>query len=215
MQVITAAKGPSGRALDRLAGYFAIALRLGSAGMCAVAGPLTDVAGIPASRLATVMVALCAWSLIFTRAVWRRGPAPALVLILKVLDAGVCAFVTKDEGSEHLVDAVLAAAENRPHVTRSPAKAILADRSSGRPALSAQERQALLLWFQGMAKSSVARRMSITENTVRQYINRARMKYAAVSRPAPSKDALLARAIEDGIIRPAEVARYTSRATRR
>ena len=77
-----------------------------------------------------------------------------------------------------------------------------------------QERQALLLWFQGMSKASVGRRMSITENTVRQYIDRARMKYAALGRPALSKDALLARAIEDGIITPREVATYTSRASR-
>jgi len=136
-------------------------------------------------------------------------------VIIAVLDAGVCAFVTKDEGRDHFVVAVLAVAEDRPYVTSSQAKAMLADRRSGRPALSAQERQALLLWFQGMSKASVARRMSITENTVRQYINRARMKYATAGRPAPSKDGLLARAIEDGIIRPGEVALYTSYAARR
>jgi two-component system nitrate/nitrite response regulator NarL len=131
-------------------------------------------------------------------------------VILAVLDAGACAYVTKDEGRSHLLDAVLAAAQDRPHFTRSQAKAILADRRAGRPALSAQERQALLLWFQGMSKASVARRMWITENTVRQYINRARMKYATAGRTAPTKDALLARAIEDGIIQPNEVALYTS-----
>ncbi|HEV2377860.1 MAG TPA: response regulator [Streptosporangiaceae bacterium] len=131
-------------------------------------------------------------------------------VILAVLEAGACAYVTKDEGRGHLLDAVLAAAADRPHVTRSQAKAMLADRSAGRPALSAQERQALLLWFQGMSKASVARRMSISENTVRQYINRARMKYATVGRVAPTKDALLARAVEDGLIQLSEVALYTS-----
>jgi two-component system, NarL family, nitrate/nitrite response regulator NarL len=135
-------------------------------------------------------------------------------VVLAVLDAGACGFVTKDEGTDHLVGAVLAVVEDRSYVTRSQAKAMLAGRRSGRPTLSAKERQALLLWFQGMSKASVARRMSITENTVRQYIKRARMKYANAGRPAPSKDALLARAIEDGIIRPTEVTPYTSYATR-
>ena len=123
-----------------------------------------------------------------------------------------CAFGTKDQGSDHhhLVEAVIAVAEDREYVMRSAAGAMLADRRSVQTALSAQERRALLLWFQGMSKASVARRMSITENTVRQYIHRARMKYATAGRPAPSKDALLARAIEDGIIRPGEVALYTS-----
>jgi predicted transcriptional regulator len=61
-----------------------------------------------------------------------------------------------------------------------------------------------------MSKASVARRMSISENTVRQYISRARAKYAATGRTAPSKDALLARAIEDGVIKPGEIMPYTS-----
>ena len=134
-------------------------------------------------------------------------------IIDAVIDAGACAFVAKDEGRDHLFDAVLAVADDRPYVTRSQAKAILADRRPGRPALSGKEHEALLLWFQGMSKASVARRMSISENTVRQYIDRARIKYAAAGRPAPTKDALLARAIEDGIIQPAEVALYTSYAS--
>jgi two-component system, NarL family, nitrate/nitrite response regulator NarL len=131
-------------------------------------------------------------------------------IILAVLEAGAYAYVTKDEGRDHLVQTIVAAASDRPHVTRSQAQAMLADTRPGRPALSAQERQALLLWFQGMSKASVGRRMAITENTVRQYIDRARMKYAATGRAAPTKDALLARAIEDGLIRPSEVAVYTS-----
>ena len=52
--------------------------------------------------------------------------------------------------------------------------------------------------------------MSISENTVRQYISRARAKYAATGRTAPSKDALLARAIEDGVIKPGEIVPYQS-----
>ena len=135
-------------------------------------------------------------------------------IILAVLEASAYAYVTKDEGRDHLVQTIIAAAADRPHVTRSQAQAMLADTRPGRPALSAQERQALLLWFQGMSKASVGRRMAITENTVRQYIDRARMKYAATGRPAPTKDALLARAIEDGLVHPSEVAVYTSWAFR-
>ncbi len=134
-------------------------------------------------------------------------------LILDVLNAGAYAYVSKDEGRDHLIEAVLAAAADRPWVTRSQAKAILADPRPGRPALSGKERQALLLWFQGMSKASVARRMSISENTVRQYIDRARVKYATLGRQAHTKDALLARAIEDGLIRPDEVATYTTLAS--
>jgi DNA-binding CsgD family transcriptional regulator len=81
------------------------------------------------------------------------------------------------------------------------------------PQLSGREREALLLWFQGMDMASVARRMDITEHTVKQYIDRARVKYARVGRPVPSRFALLARAIEDGLIRPEEVGDYNSSAS--
>jgi two-component system nitrate/nitrite response regulator NarL len=131
-------------------------------------------------------------------------------IVMETLDNGAHAYVSKAEGSEHLVEAVLAAAADRPYVTRSQARAILADQRPTRPALSQQEQQALLLWFQGMSKASVGRRMSISENTVRQYISRARAKYAATGRTAPSKDALLARAIEDGVINPGEIIPYQS-----
>lgn len=73
-------KGPSDRALNRLAGYFAIALRLGSAAVCAIAGPLAAVGGVSRYWLALIIMALCGWSLIFARAVWHRGPVMALVL---------------------------------------------------------------------------------------------------------------------------------------
>jgi two-component system nitrate/nitrite response regulator NarL len=131
-------------------------------------------------------------------------------IVMETLDNGAHAYVSKDEGADHLVEAVLAAAADRPYVTRSQARAMLADQRPTRPALSQQEQQALLLWFQGMSKASVGRRMEISENTVRQYISRARAKYAATGRTAPSKDALLARAIEDGVIKPGEIMPYES-----
>jgi two-component system, NarL family, nitrate/nitrite response regulator NarL len=131
-------------------------------------------------------------------------------IVMETLDNGAHAYVSKEEGRDHLVEAVLAAAADRPYVTRSQARAMLADQRPARPTLSEQEQQALLLWFQGMSKASVGRRMSISENTVRQYISRARAKYAATGRTAPSKDALLARAIEDGVIQAAEIMPYTS-----
>jgi two-component system, NarL family, nitrate/nitrite response regulator NarL len=131
-------------------------------------------------------------------------------IVMETLDNGAHAYVSKEEGRDHLVEAVLATATDRPYVTRSQARAILADQRPARPALSDQEQQALLLWFQGMSKASVGRRMSISENTVRQYISRARAKYAATGRTAPSKDALLARAIEDGVIKPREITPYRS-----
>jgi DNA-binding NarL/FixJ family response regulator len=137
----------------------------------------------------------------------------AAALVKAALDAGACAFLTKYEVPEECLDAIVTVADDRPYVTRSLAGGILAD-----PRLSGRERQAMLLWFQGMDMEAVARRMpkedgsgeTVTKSTVRQYLNRARVKYAKVHRPAPSQFALLARAIEDGLIRPEEIGLYES-----
>jgi two-component system nitrate/nitrite response regulator NarL len=125
--------------------------------------------------------------------------------IRAVLDAGASAYLTKHEGSEHFIAAVVAAAADRPYVTPSVAKAILGDANPVRPRLSVQEQRALRLWFQLPKKYNVAREMGISVETVDQYISRARIKYAAVGRPVPNKAAMVARAIEDGLVRSEDV----------
>ncbi len=132
--------------------------------------------------------------------------------VLEAMAAGAYAFLNKSEGGAHFVETIRAAAADRPYVTPSAAGAMLADDSADRPRLSAQERTALRWWFQGMTKQSVAVRMGLSVHTVSQYINRARVKYADAGRAGPTKAALLARAIEDGLIRPDEVSEYRSRA---
>ncbi|MEU2614659.1 response regulator transcription factor [Micromonospora sp. NPDC007271] len=132
--------------------------------------------------------------------------------MLAALDAGAVAFLAKHEGREHCVATVLAAASDRPYVPPALAGAMVGDPGPDRPALSDKEREALLLWFQSMSKASVARRMRISEHTVKQYLDRARIKYTRAGRPAATKAALLARAIEDGLVRPEEIGIYRSQA---
>jgi two-component system nitrate/nitrite response regulator NarL len=136
-------------------------------------------------------------------------------LISQVIDAGASSYLTKDEGSSHLVEAIVAAANDLPYLTPSHAGEILADTRVNRPKLAPQETAALRLWFQGMSKASVGRRLGIAEDTVKAYINRVRLKYANAGRPAPSKAALLTRALEDGLITLADVRdEYISTAAR-
>lgn len=124
--------------------------------------------------------------------------------IRTMLDAGVGAYLTKHEGKEHFIGAVLAVAADRPYVTPTLAKAMLGA-APVRPRLSPQEERALRLWFQLPKKQNVAREMGIAPDTVDQYISRARIKYAAAGRPAQNKAAMVARAIEDGLVRPEDV----------
>lgn len=69
-----------------------------------------------------------------------------------------------------------------------------------RPALSRREQQVLLAWLRHDTKDDAARELYITTNTLRTHIQRIRDKYAAVGRRAPTKSALFARAVQDGLI---------------
>ena len=96
--------GPSDRALDRLAGRAAIALRLSSGVTCAVVGPIAATAGVSAGWLAVVITVLCGWSAAFAGRVHRRGISRPLVLA----DIAVIAAVVAAQG--HLVPAGMTAA---------------------------------------------------------------------------------------------------------
>jgi hypothetical protein len=54
---------------------------------------------------------------------------------------------------------------------------------------------------------------TISGHTVKQYIERARAKFAAAGRPCKSNFALLAYCIEEGLIRPEEIDDYRSPGT--
>ena len=58
----------------------------------------------------------------------------------------------------------------------------------------------LLHWFRTESKELVGAALFITPATVNTHLARIRTKYAAVGRPATTKAALIARALQDGIV---------------
>lgn len=82
----------------------------------------------------------------------------------------------------------------------------IADRTSlaaapePRPQLSAREVEVLLAWILGETKGEVCRKLFIAPGTVNTHLARIREKYRAAGRPAPTKAALLARALQDGYL---------------
>jgi DNA-binding NarL/FixJ family response regulator len=121
-------------------------------------------------------------------------------IILKCLDMGAVSYIAKSEGKDHLTDAISAAVSRTPYVAPRMAGAMVRDRSVGRPNLPAREKEVLIAWFQTDSKDLVADKLQIAPSTVRTHLQRVRAKYAAVGRPAPTKAALVARALQDGII---------------
>ncbi|MEO3859498.1 response regulator transcription factor [Acrocarpospora sp. B8E8] len=136
------------------------------------------------------------------------------LLVQAAMRAGASAFLDKRTERAHFVDTIDAVAHDRPYVTPSMAGGLL-----GAAKLSQREEEALLHLFQGMDYASIARRMPkadgspISESTVKQYVDRARAKFAAAGRPCRSNTALLARCIEEGRIAPEEISDYRSDAS--
>jgi len=142
-------------------------------------------------------------------AILAAGPA---VLVLAASDkplpvraamrAGALGYVLKDEKTSEVRAAIKAVAAGTDWISPRLAYILAADDAPDRPALSPQETRALQLYATGMPLKSVARRMAISEETVKQYVSRAREKYARAGRSAPSKLELYYRAVEDGHLPP-------------
>jgi DNA-binding NarL/FixJ family response regulator len=121
-------------------------------------------------------------------------------VILTALDRGAVTYLTKSESKDHLIGAIRAAGTGTPYVGPRMASAMLNDSMVGRVNLAPREKEVLVAWFGTESKDLVAQQLQIAPTTVRTHLQRVRAKYAAVGRPAPTKAALVARAIQDGII---------------
>ncbi|MGW0515894.1 response regulator [Crossiella sp. NPDC003009] len=119
---------------------------------------------------------------------------------LACLDIGAHTFVTKAEGEHHLVAAIHAAADNRPYTPPTLSGALATDTDPGRPRLAPREVDVLLEWFHCESKEMVARKLYLSVRTVNSYLDRVRIKYANAGRDARTKAALVARAIQDGLV---------------
>ncbi len=142
-------------------------------------------------------------------AVMATGPA---VLVLSASDkpvsvrsairAGALGYVLKSDETSQVAAAIRAVAEGKDWISPRLAYILATDDAPDRPALSPQETRALRLYATGMPLKSVARRMGLSEETVKQYVCRVREKYGRAGRAAPTKVDLYYRAVEDGHLPP-------------
>ena len=142
-------------------------------------------------------------------AILAAGPA-VLVLaasekpsaVRAAMRAGALGYVLKNEETDQIRAAIRAVAAGQDWISPRLAYIFVTDDAADRPALSPQEARALQLYATGMPMKSVARRMTISEETVKQYLGRVREKYARAGRAAPTKLELYYRAVEDGHLPP-------------
>ena len=142
-------------------------------------------------------------------AILAAGPA---VLVLSASDrptvvraaiqAGALGYALKNEHADQIRSAIKEVAAGRDWISPGLAYIFVTDDAADRPTLSHQERRVLQLYATGLPLKSVARKMEIGEETVKQYLGRVRQKYTLAGRAAPTKLELYHRAVEDGHLPP-------------
>lgn len=120
------------------------------------------------------------------------------VTISRCLQAGALGLVGKHEPLDVLSSAIERVLRGEPHLSQAWAAAL--EDGAEAPALAPREHEALRLYATGLPLKSVAKRMAISPDTVKEYLLRARRKYAEVGRPADTRIDLYIRAVEDGHI---------------
>ena len=92
--------------------------------------------------------------------------------ILDALDAGAIGYLLKDAEPEDLIQGIKAAARGESPLAPKAAGAVLQARVAQRPAeeLSAREREILVLVGLGLANKQIARRLQISEKTVKVHL---------------------------------------------
>jgi two-component system nitrate/nitrite response regulator NarL len=118
------------------------------------------------------------------------------------IGAGARGYALKNEQSGQIRAAIREVAAGGDWVSPRLAYILATDDAADRPTLSNQETRALQLYAASLPLKSVARKMEISEETVKQYLGRVREKYARAGRAAPTKIELYYRAVEDGHLPP-------------
>jgi two-component system nitrate/nitrite response regulator NarL len=142
-------------------------------------------------------------------AILAAGPAVLVlsaserpVAVRAAVRAGARGYALKNEQAAQIRAAIREVAAGGDWVSPRLAYILATDDAASMPALSNQETRALQLYATGLPLKSVARRMTISEETVKQYLGRVREKYALSGRAAPTKLELYYRAVEDGHLQP-------------
>jgi DNA-binding NarL/FixJ family response regulator len=118
-----------------------------------------------------------------TRVITEEHPATAVLVltsfsdrarILGALSAGACGYLLKDAASEDVAEGIRAAARGESPLDPRAARTVLSARSEPDPlaGLSQREKEVLIALAEGLPNKLIARRLEISEKTVKSHLTR-------------------------------------------
>ena len=116
-----------------------------------------------------------------TRRIAAAAPETAVVvltsfgeqaLVMEAIDAGASGFILKDAAPSELVGAIRSAARGEAPLDPRVARAVMSRRPENQPLqeMTAREREVLALVAAGLSNKLIARRLGITEATVKAHL---------------------------------------------
>lgn len=133
-------------------------------------------------------------------AVLVHSIADRVASVREALAAGAAGVIPKSSATKTVLAAAATVARGDVLNNLEWATAIDADRDFSKAQLGRREREILHLYASGLPLKLAAQQLGIGYSTAREYLDRIRVKYVEVGRPAPTKVDLLRRAVEDGIL---------------
>jgi len=133
-------------------------------------------------------------------AVLVHSIADRVASVREALAAGAAGVIPKSSATRTVLAAAATVARGEVLNNLEWATAIDADRDFAKAQLGRREREILHLYASGLPLKLAAQELGIGYSTAREYLDRIRVKYVEVGRPAPTKVDLLRRAVEDGIL---------------
>jgi DNA-binding NarL/FixJ family response regulator len=133
-------------------------------------------------------------------AVLVHSIADRVASVREALAAGAAGVIPKSSPTTTVMNAIETVARGDVLNNLEWATAIDADSDFAKAQLGRRERDVLHLYASGLPLKAVAAQLGIANSTAREYLDRIRVKYVEVGRPAPTKVDLLRRAVEDGIL---------------
>lgn len=119
--------------------------------------------------------------------------------LAEALDAGAAGIVCKHHSEDTLIDGIRRVREGQ-RVLPDDVAELLEEGRGSRPRLSGREIEVLNLLYRGLITKQAARRLNVSESTVKEHLKRIRQKYATLDRPVSTRVQLLQVVHRDGFI---------------